>query len=87
MPPGSAALLFVWPIPFTAVTNTSTLRVRVPTAPTLVHLKIENAANGTINYETEVNATQANTWQTLSFNLTSPVVRTPAPWDGSRPAA
>ncbi len=61
-------------IPFTATTNTLTLRVWVPTAPTLVHLKIENAANGAINYETEVNATVANSWQTLTFSLNAPLV-------------
>ncbi len=61
-------------IPFTAATNTLTLRVYVPAAPTLVHLKIENAANGAINYETEVNATQANSWQTLTFPLNAPLV-------------
>jgi hypothetical protein len=62
------------PIPFTATTNTLTLRVFVPTAPIRVHLKIENAANGTINYETEVMATQAGTWQTLTFTLDAPLV-------------
>ncbi|MFN0097856.1 MAG: hypothetical protein ACKVS7_04210 [Gemmatimonadaceae bacterium] len=61
-------------IPFTAATNTLTLRVYVPTANTLVHLKIENAANGTLNYETEVRATLANTWQTLTFTLNAPLV-------------
>jgi N-acetylmuramoyl-L-alanine amidase CwlA len=61
-------------IPFTATSNTLTLRVYVPSAPTLVHLKIENAANGAINYETEVNATQANSWQTLTFPLNAPLV-------------
>ena len=61
-------------IGFTAVSNTMTMRVYVGAAPTLVHLKIENAANGAINYETEVNATQANTWQTLTFTLNAPLV-------------
>ncbi len=61
-------------IPFTSTTNTLTLRVYVPTANTLVHLKIENAANGAQNYETEVNAPLANTWQTLTFSLNAPLV-------------
>lgn len=62
------------PIPFTATTNTLTLRVRVPTAPVRVHLKIENATNGAINYETEVMATQSGVWQTLTFTLDAPLV-------------
>ncbi len=61
-------------IPFTSANNTLTLRVYVPVANTLVHLKIENAANGALNYETEVIATQANTWQTLTFRLNAPLV-------------
>jgi hypothetical protein len=61
-------------IPFTASTNTLTLRVYVPTANTLVHLKIENAANAALNYETEVMAPLANTWQTLTFPLNAPLV-------------
>lgn len=61
-------------IPFTAATNTLTLRVYVPTANTLVHPKIENAANGALNYETEVRAPLANTWQTLTFTLDAPLV-------------
>ncbi len=46
----------------------------MPTANTLVHLKVENAANGALNYETEVLAPLANTWQTLTFRLDAPLV-------------
>ena len=61
-------------IPFTAITNTLTLRVYLPTASTLVHLKVENAANGTLDYETEVLAPLANAWQTLTFHLNALLV-------------
>ncbi|MDE2146586.1 MAG: hypothetical protein KGJ24_07840, partial [Burkholderiales bacterium] len=44
LPPASSPTIAA--IPFTAASNTLTLRVYVPAAPVLVHLKIENAANG-----------------------------------------
>ena len=71
---GPASNPTITAIPFTAITNTLTLRVYVPTANTLVHLKVENAANGTLNYETEVTAPLANAWQTLTFHLNAPLV-------------
>ena len=46
-----------------------TLRVYSPVANIPVRLKVEDAADKDKSVETEATVTQANTWQTLTFNF------------------
>lgn len=56
-------------IPFSNSQSRMTLRVYSPVANIPVRLKVENAADPTKSVETEATVTQANTWQTLTFNF------------------
>ena len=56
-------------IPFTAADTKMSVRVWSPDANTPIRLKVENAANGAISVETEVNTTMAGAWETLEFNF------------------
>jgi hypothetical protein len=60
------------PVPFTAADTKMTVRVWSPDANTPVRLKVENAANGAISVETEVQTTAAGVWETLTFNFSTP---------------
>lgn len=59
------------PIPFTSTNTTMSVRVWSPDANTPIRLKAENAANGAISVETEVNTTMAGQWETLEFNFSN----------------
>ena len=61
------------PIPFTAADTKMSVRVWSPDANTPIRLKVENAANGAISVETEVNTTMAGAWETLEFNFSDEV--------------
>ncbi|MBK8194321.1 MAG: T9SS type A sorting domain-containing protein [Lewinellaceae bacterium] len=61
------------PIPFTAADTKMSVRVWSPDANTPIRLKAENAANGAISVETEVNTTMAGAWETLEFNFSDEV--------------
>ncbi|MEO1258856.1 MAG: fasciclin domain-containing protein [Bacteroidota bacterium] len=56
-------------IPFSAAQTQMTVRVWSPDANVPVRLKVEDAANGAISVETEVNTTVAMDWETLTFNF------------------
>jgi hypothetical protein len=56
-------------LPFTSTNRSLTARVWSPTAGTPVRLKVEDASDGTKSVETEAITTQANAWQTLTFNF------------------
>lgn len=47
------------------------MKVFSPRVGAKVLLKVENASNGSINYEREVLTTAANTWETLVFDYTA----------------
>jgi hypothetical protein len=59
------------PVPFTAANTKMTVRVWSPDANTPIRLKAEDAANGTISVETEVNTTLAGAWETLEFDFSN----------------
>ena len=61
------------PIPFTMADTRMSVRVWSPDAGTPIRLKVENAANGAISVETEVNTTMAGAWETLEFNFSDEV--------------
>ncbi|TQV71540.1 glycoside hydrolase family 16 protein [Aliikangiella marina] len=65
-------------IPFTASATSLTVRVYSPDAGIPVRLKVENASEGSISVETEVLTTQANAWETLTFDFSNNVTDTPA---------
>jgi hypothetical protein len=58
-------------IPFTAADTKMSVRVWSPDANTPIRLKAEDASNGAISVETEVNTGAAGTWQTLEFNFSN----------------
>lgn len=55
-----------------ATSKVITLRVYAPAAGMKITLKVENAANPGVNMLKTVLTTQANTWETLSFDFTTP---------------
>lgn len=55
-----------------ASSKTVTLRVLSPAAGETIMLKVENAADGGVFMEAQAVTTQANTWETLSFNYATP---------------
>ena len=57
-------------IPLTTTNKTMSLRVYSTVANKVLRLKLENAANGAINVEMDATVTAANTWQTLTFDIT-----------------
>ena len=59
------------PIPFSASSNTMTVRVYSPDAGTPIRLKVEDANDPTISVETEDTTTVANSWETLTFDFTN----------------
>ena len=65
-------------VPLTAQNTKMTLKVYAPHAPIQVRLKLEEAADPTKTVETEATVTQANTWQTLTFDFATPVAGTSA---------
>ena len=57
----------------TPSSQTATMRVWSPEAGTIVRLKLEDSTDGTKTVETNATTTtQANTWQTLTFNFANP---------------
>lgn len=52
--------------------KTVTLRVLSPAAGETIMLKVENAADSNVFMEVQAVTTQANTWETLSFNYAAP---------------
>jgi Bacterial Ig-like domain len=69
----------VAPITFTASNKRVTARVYSPVANIPVRLKVENASNGAISSETQATVSQANTWQTLTFDFDAPAAGSSAP--------
>ena len=65
-------------IPFTATSQTMTVRVWSPASGIPVRLKVEDAADPTRSVETEATTTVANAWQTLTFNFANPAAGTAA---------
>ena len=57
-------------IPLTATNKKMSLRVYSTVANKVLRLKLENAANSAINVEMDATVTAANTWQTLTFDIT-----------------
>ncbi|TVZ57228.1 putative secreted protein (Por secretion system target) [Lutibacter sp. Hel_I_33_5] len=51
--------------------NTLTMKVYSPRVGAKVLLKVENAADGAINFEKQVETTKANAWETLSFDYST----------------
>ncbi|HEU0054536.1 MAG TPA: hypothetical protein VFQ39_15215, partial [Longimicrobium sp.] len=68
----------VAPIPFSTRRTKMTARVYSPAAGIHVRLKVENQSNGGISVETEALTTQVNTWETLTFDFSSPAAGTAA---------
>ena len=58
-------------IPFTADDTKMSVRVWSPDANTPIRLKVEDANDGAISVETEVNTTMAGAWETLEFNFSN----------------
>jgi len=56
-------------IPLSGTNKTLSMRVYATVANTLVRLKLEDASNGAINVEMDGTVTAANTWQTLTFDI------------------
>ncbi|MBC7455176.1 MAG: hypothetical protein H7335_16040 [Massilia sp.] len=56
-------------IPFSSTSKKMTLRVYSPAVGVRVHLKVENAGNASINSEVNALTTQANSWETLTFDF------------------
>ncbi|MDZ7757589.1 fasciclin domain-containing protein [Rhodohalobacter sp.] len=65
------------PIPFTETETTMSVRVWSPTAGTPIRLKVEDATDGGISVETEVNTTVAQQWETLVFDFSNEVTGAP----------
>jgi hypothetical protein len=57
-------------IPLTTANKTMSLKVYSTVANKVLRLKLENAANNAINVEMDATVTAANTWQTLTFDIT-----------------
>ena len=57
-------------IPLTTTNKTMSLKVYSTVANKVLRLKLENAANAAINVEMDATVTAANTWQTLTFDIT-----------------
>jgi hypothetical protein len=60
-------------IPFSATQMKMSVRVWSPDANTPILLKVEDAANGGINSEVQVNTTLAAQWETLEFDFSTAV--------------
>lgn len=73
---GNSALAV--PVQFSAGNTTFKMDVYSPIAGVSVLLKLENAANGAVSVETIAKVTQANTWETLSFDFSKTEAGTPA---------
>jgi len=56
-------------IPLTATNKTMSLRVYSTVANKVLRLKLENASDSAINVEMDATVTAANTWQTLTFDI------------------
>ena len=56
-------------IPLTATNKTMSMRVYSTVANKVLRLKLENATAGAINVEMDATVTAANTWQTLTFDI------------------
>jgi hypothetical protein len=65
-------------IPLSNSRSSMTMRVYSPVANIPVRLKVEDAADREKSVETEATVTQANTWQTLTFNFANQAPGTPA---------
>ncbi|MEJ2538849.1 MAG: hypothetical protein P8188_02495, partial [Gemmatimonadota bacterium] len=59
------------PIPFTESNTTMTVRVYSPDAGVPVRLKVEDNADPTRSVETQVVTTEANSWETLTFDFSN----------------
>jgi len=66
-------------IPLTSTNKTMSLRVYSTAPNKVLRLKLENATNGAINVEMDATVTAANTWQTLTFDITSPAMNGTSP--------
>lgn len=66
------------PIQFSAGNTKFTMDVYSPIAGITVLLKVENGSNGAISVETSAKVSQANTWETLTFDFANPATGTPA---------
>ena len=66
-------------IPLTATNKKMSLKVYSTVANKVLRLKLENAANGAINVEMDATVTAANTWQTLTFDITQIASNSGAP--------
>ncbi|TDP73843.1 hypothetical protein [Bradymonas sediminis] len=60
-------------IPFVEGRRKLNLRVHAPVAGTLVRLKVEDAYDATRHVQAEATVTQANTWETLTFDFDNEV--------------
>lgn len=67
---GGSSLILSSPMDFNA-NNTFSMKVYTIKANTKVLLKVENSANGGINYEKEVTMTTTNAWETLTFDYSA----------------
>lgn len=65
-------------LPFAASRRSMSVRVWSPDAGIPVRLKVEDAADGSRSVETEAVTTQANAWQTLTFDFGNPAAGTAA---------
>lgn len=63
-------------VPFTATDTKMNVRVWSPDANIPVRLKVEEAADGAKNVETEVRTTVAGAWETLTFDFANPAPNT-----------
>jgi hypothetical protein len=61
---------FATRIPVTATNSKMTMRVYSPAAGLTIKLKLENHTDGTKSVETDAVTTQANKWETLTFDFT-----------------
>ena len=60
---------FAEPLPFEAGSTTMTVRVWSPVADIPVRLKVENLTDAGVSVETEATVTEAEVWQTLTFDF------------------
>jgi hypothetical protein len=60
---------FETPVPFEEGATVMTVAVWSPAADTPIRVKVEDASDGTISVETEVNTTVAEEWEVLEFDF------------------
>jgi hypothetical protein len=69
---------FAAPIPFDIDNNVITVKVYSPVAGAVIRLKAEDHLDPTHSVETEATITDANTWETLTFDFTNEATGTAA---------